>query len=201
MISMLNAVRGQSASDMKGPSPDVTARGRRRRTQAALVIAALAIAALALTGRLALAAVDVGQPAPALDAAELSGQGFDLTALRGHVVIVNFWATWCPPCRAEMPALDAFYRRYHADGVDMIGISADRPRDRSDVVKVMLSFAYPAAMLGDARPNGFGSPEALPETFVIDQTGVVRAKFRADQLAVTEQSLAAAVLPLLSHKR
>jgi peroxiredoxin len=157
-------------------------------------------AVLACSGRLALATADVGQPAPALAATELTGQGFDLGALRGRVVIVNFWATWCVPCRAEMPALDAFYRQYHNQGLDMIGISADHPRDRSDVVKAMQSFAYPAAMLGDARPNGFGSPDALPETFVIDQTGVVRAKFRPDQTGVTEQSLAAAVLPLLPRK-
>jgi hypothetical protein len=52
-------------------------------------------------------------------------------------------------------------------------------------------------MLRDANSNGFGAPEALPETFVIDQTGVVRAKFRPDQTGVTQQSLAAAVLPLL----
>ena len=93
--------------------------------------------ALILAGRFAVAAVEVGQPAPPLAATELNGQGFDLGALRGHVVIVNFWATWCVPCRAEMPALDAFYQSDHAQGLDMIGMSADRPRDRSDVVKVM----------------------------------------------------------------
>ena len=82
----------------------------------------------------------------------------------------------------------------------MIGISADRPRDRGDVVKMMRAFAYPAAMLGDATANGFGAPEALPVTYVIDRAGIVRAKFRPDQMAVTEQSLAAAVLPLLSQK-
>jgi peroxiredoxin len=158
------------------------------------------MAGCALTFRLALAAADVGQPAPPLSATELDGRGFDLATLRGRVVIVNFWATWCAPCRAEMPALDAFYRRYHDQGVDMIGISADRPHDRSDAVKVMQAFAYPAAMLREATQNGFGAPEGLPETFVIDQAGVVRAKFRPDQTGVTEQSLAAAVLPLLPRK-
>jgi len=162
--------------------------------------AALVLTCQLLTCQLAQAAVEVGQPAPPLNATEVNGQGFDLNALRGRVVIVNFWATWCAPCRAEMPALDAFYRRYHDQGVDMIGISADRPHDRSDVVKVMQAFAYPAAMLGDTRPNGFGAPAALPETFVIDQTGVVRALFRPDQTGVTEQSLDAAVLPLLPRK-
>ena len=155
--------------------------------------------ALVLASRFALGATDVGQPAPPLTAVELDGGGFDLGALRGKVVVVNFWATWCPPCREEMPALDAFYRQYHDQGLDMIGISADRPRDRGDVVKMMHAFAYPAAMLRDAKVNGFGAPEALPVTFVIDRAGIVRAKFRADQMAVTEKSLAAAVLPLLSH--
>jgi thiol-disulfide isomerase/thioredoxin len=148
----------------------------------------------------ALGAVEVGQPAPPLAAPELDGRAFDLNAMRGKVVIVNFWATWCVPCRAEMPALDAFYRRYHEQGVEMIGISADRPRDRGDVVKMMQPLAYPAAMLRDATANGFGPPEALPTTFVIGPAGFVRVRFRADQAAVTEQSLSAAVLPLLPRK-
>jgi len=149
---------------------------------------------------LALAAADVGQPASPLAVPELDGHDFDLAALHGKVVIVNFWATWCVPCRAEMPALDAFYRRYHDQGLEMIGVSADRARDRSDVVKMMQAFAYPAAMLRDAKVNGFGAPEAIPVTFVVDQSGIVRAMFRADQTEVTQQSLAAAVLPLLAPK-
>jgi peroxiredoxin len=164
-----------------------------------LRLSLLALAAL-LAPAAAIAAVAPGQPAPPLAAPELDGSGFNLGALRGKVVIVNFWATWCQPCRAEMPALDAFYRRYHDQGVDMIGISADRPRDRSDVVKVMQSFAYPAAMMRDATVNGFGPPASLPETFVVDQAGVVRAEFRPDQVLVTDQTLSAAILPLLPRK-
>jgi cytochrome c biogenesis protein CcmG/thiol:disulfide interchange protein DsbE len=166
----------------------------------AALAAAAGLMALATGFPAALAAVEIGQPAPALIAPELDGQTFDLAALRGKVVIVNFWATWCPPCRQEMPAIDAFYRQYHAQGVEVIGISTDRPRDRGDVVKIMHSFAYPAAVLSEAKVNGFGAPEALPITFVIDANGVVRAKFRADQNGVTESSLAAAVLPLLTRR-
>ena len=139
----------------------------------------------------------LGQPAPALVIEELNGNTFDLAAHRGRVTIVNFWATWCPPCRKEMPALNAFYRHYHDRGLEMIGISADRPHDRSEVKKVMKSFSYPAAMLDDAKSDGFGDPSALPVTYVVDAQGVIRVKFTPGENPLTEQTLAAAVLPLL----
>jgi cytochrome c biogenesis protein CcmG, thiol:disulfide interchange protein DsbE len=164
--------------------------------------AALGARVLAFAGfsPLACAATAIGQPAPSLVVQELDGQTFDLGAVRGKVAIVSFWATWCPPCRAEMPVLDAFYRRYHGQGLEMIGLSADRPHDRSDVSKVMQSFSYPAAMLDDAKVNDFGTPGALPMTVVIDGQGMIRAQLTPDQTAVTEKSLSAAVLPLLQQK-
>jgi len=137
----------------------------------------------------------IGQPAPPLTATELDGHEFDLAAERGKVVIVNFWATWCSPCRKEMPALDAFYKRYHPDGLEMIGLSADSPH--ADVVKVMKSLSYPVAMLDDAKINGFGTPDQIPTTWVIGRDGVVRAEFTPDKLEVTEKSLAETILPLL----
>jgi cytochrome c biogenesis protein CcmG, thiol:disulfide interchange protein DsbE len=143
---------------------------------------------------------ELGQPAPALIVEELNGNTFDLATQRGKVTIVNFWATWCPPCRKEMPALDAFYRRYHAQGLEMIGLSADRPHERSAVIKVMQSYSYPAAMLDDAKSDGFADPSALPVTYIVDAQGIIRAKFTPDENPVTEQSLAAAVLPLLSPR-
>jgi cytochrome c biogenesis protein CcmG, thiol:disulfide interchange protein DsbE len=169
-----------------------------RPTLSMLALLAMILAIVPAFG--AFAAVEVGQVAPALVVQELGGQNFDLAALRGKVVIVNFWATWCPPCRGEMPTLDSFYRRYHGEGLEMIGLSADRPHDRSDVQKVMQSFSYPAAMLDDAKVNDFGTPSALPKTIVIDGHGIVRAELTPDQTAVTEKSLSAAVLPLLPQK-
>ena len=149
---------------------------------------------------MAFASATVGNAAPALVVPELDGQAFDLSAQHGKVEVVNFWATWCPPCREEMPALDAFYRRYHGQGLEMIGLSTDRPHDRSDVTKVMQSYSYPAAVLDDAKVNDFGSPDVLPVTFVVDRSGVIRATLTPGQTPVTEKSLSDAVLPLLAEK-
>ncbi len=145
----------------------------------------------------ALAAPAVGEAAPALAAETLDGRAFDLAALRGKVVIVNFWATWCPPCREEMPALDAFYRRYRDKGLELIGLSADSAHDAEEVRQVMRAYAYPAAMLGKARANGFGAPRILPVSYVVDANGVLRAILRPDKIAITEDSLARTLLPLL----
>ena len=165
-----------------------------------ITLAAGAAIAVCVAGS-SFAKATIGQPAPALVVQQLDGQTFDLATLHGRIVIVNFWATWCPPCREEMPALNTFYQNYRDKGLVMIGVSADRPHDRSDVAKVMQSFSYPAAMLRDAAANGFGSPTTLPTTFIVDRDGIVRARLTPDETKVTEASLAAAVLPLLPSKR
>jgi thiol-disulfide isomerase/thioredoxin len=143
-------------------------------------------------------AVDVGAATPSLVAKTLDGSSFNVGSERGHVLIVNFWATWCAPCRAEMPALDMFYRQYHAQGLDLIGVSVDRERDRSDAVRVMASFSYPSVMLSDAQENGFGKPKALPITYVIDATGVVRAVLTPDKTPIDAKTLNEIVLPLIA---
>lgn len=158
---------------------------------------AAAVVVVAGLGPAAHAAADIGQTAPSLVVKQLDGQTFDLSALRGKVVIINFWATWCLPCREEMPALNAFYRRYHDQGLEMIGLSAERPRARSEVTKVMQSFSYPAAMLNDSTADGFGTPSVLPITFVIDRAGVVRVRLTPSETSLTEKGLADVVLPLL----
>ncbi len=141
----------------------------------------------------------VGKAAPALVIQELSGKEFDLSKLRGKVVVVSFWATWCPPCQAEMPMLDAVYRRYRGLGLEMIGLSADRPHDRDDAIKMAQANSYPEAILNDAQTNEFGSPNTLPLTFVIDRAGTVRFKFTEDTTPVTEAKLSAAVAQLLAE--
>jgi thiol-disulfide isomerase/thioredoxin len=135
-------------------------------------------------------------PAPALIVPQLNGELFDLAKKRGKVVIVNFWATWCSPCRAEMPLLDSLYQRYRSRGLVLIGMSVDDPQDRAEVSRVMQKFGYPAALAANATVSGFGPPLAVPMTWIIDTGGTVRARLLAGN-AVTEQSLTQTVVPLL----
>jgi cytochrome c biogenesis protein CcmG, thiol:disulfide interchange protein DsbE len=156
----------------------------------------IAIALLSFSSP-AFASADIGKVAPALIATQLDGRSFDLSAQRGKVAIVNFWATWCVPCRQEMPALDAVYKKYRAKGLVMIGVSADRAKHRDDVAGVMKEFSYPAAMLEDAQNNGFGIPEFLPVTYIVGKNGTVSAILTPDGDPVTEQNLDKVLRPLL----
>lgn len=162
----------------------------------------LLTAALLAAAPLALPAVPpaVDQPAPQLIVPQLDGHQFDLARLRGKVVLVNVWATWCSPCRVEMPTLNAFYRRYHSHGLDLLGLSIDEASDVAQVRQVMKQFSYPGALASAAKVNGFGEPIAVPITYVIDARGVIRAQLQAEgPSGVSKQALEAAVLPLLAH--
>jgi cytochrome c biogenesis protein CcmG, thiol:disulfide interchange protein DsbE len=143
------------------------------------------------------AALEIGRLAPPIALATLDGRAFDLKEMRGKVVLVNFWATWCVPCRKDMPVLAEFYRR-HADGtLAVIAISVDRPTYREKVRRMASTFSYPAAMLSDVKTRDFDPPDGVPSTFVVDAAGVVRDRF----IAIDEALLAKVVVPLLSSGR
>jgi cytochrome c biogenesis protein CcmG, thiol:disulfide interchange protein DsbE len=166
------------------------------RSMTAFYLRTIAIAVLLLCGAgqdFAQPAPSINDAAPALVVSELDGQTFDLGKLRGKVVLVNYWATWCAPCKKEMPILNSFYRRYHDRGLEIIGISADRPRDFPRMRSMSATLAYPTSTLDRISENGFGSPEGFPLTYVIDRDGVVRDKF----IDVREELLRDVVLPLL----
>jgi cytochrome c biogenesis protein CcmG, thiol:disulfide interchange protein DsbE len=157
--------------------------------------AALAGAALALAIGSAQPA-RIGEPAPALRVPQFDGKTFDLAAQRGKVVIVNFWASWCAPCRSEMALLDSFYQRYRARGLVVLGLSVDEAQDRAEVLRIMQQRGYPGALAASASVNGFGPPVAVPTTWIIDTQGRLRARLLAGN-SLTEQSLTQTVVPLL----
>ena len=99
------------------------------------------------------------------------------STLRGHVVLVNFWATWCLPCRAEMPLLQAMSRRHADAGLVVLGLSVDRTTP--DAVRQWLrerNITYPVAMVGRDAEAAFGGVQGYPTSVLLDRTGEVRYK-------------------------
>ena len=141
------------------------------------------------------AVTQIGEAAPALVLTTLDGATFDLGKLRGKVVMVNYWATWCAPCRKEMPKLDAFYRKYHAEGLEMVGISIDFERDLDKARKAARGVSYPIAFAKAISDNGFGTPKGVPITWIIDADGKVRDRL----IEVRDELLDGIVVPLLPH--
>ena len=101
-------------------------------------------------------------------------QHFNLADDKGKVVIVNMWATWCAPCREEMPALDAYYRRHRDQGLVLIALSMDDPKDEAKVREVTKAYSFPVGLAHDTYLNGYGRIWRLPLTFVVDRRGILR---------------------------
>jgi thiol-disulfide isomerase/thioredoxin len=120
------------------------------------------------------AALQEGTPAPAVRAELLDGGTFDSAKQGGKVIVLNFWATWCKPCREEMPALDAFYRAHRAEGLEVIAISVEGPEDLAKIKGVMKNFSFPAALAAGGQTGGYGKLSRLPVTFVIDRRGALQ---------------------------
>ena len=122
----------------------------------------------------------VNKKAPGFVRKDMSGARLDLKSLRGKIVLLNFWATWCAPCQLEMPVFARWQRQYGAQGLQVVGISMD---DTPAPVRSLLSklkLNYPVAM-GDATlGERYGGVLGLPLTYLIDKDGVVRAVFQGD---------------------
>ncbi len=154
----------------------------------------------ALLGLLSPASVAARSAPAALAGTALSGTRFNIAQWRGKVVVVNFWARWCTPCRAEMPMLSAFARLHRAQGVRLIGISEDRTEDAAKVGKIAGRLGYPNAMLAQLSANSFGHPHLLPMTYVVGPSGRVRAVLRPTDKPLTESALWQSVSPLLAKR-
>jgi thiol-disulfide isomerase/thioredoxin len=119
-------------------------------------------------------AIAEGAPAPALEGQLFDGSRFSLADHTGKVVVLNFWASWCAPCREEMPALDAYYRRHRSEGLEIVAISMDNPRDEAKARELMRAFSFPAAFGREMNIKSYGRIWRLPLTFVIDRQGILR---------------------------
>lgn len=137
----------------------------------------------------------INEIAPQLIGQTLAGETINIERLRGKVVLVTYWATWCQPCRREMPVLDSFYKAYRERGVEVISVSVDFARDLHKVWETAQTLSYPVLHAKALSADGFGVSNGVPVTFLIDRNGIVRERF----VALREGALTDAVLPLLQQ--
>ncbi len=134
-------------------------------------------------------------PAPDWVMADLDGGEVRSDRFAGKVVVLNFWATWCPPCVREIPDLEAFHQRRQADGVVVVGASVDA--GGTDAVRRFAErhkITYPVLMAGPEVQERFGGIASIPTTFVIGRDGRFAARYLG---ALTAAELERAVAPLL----
>ncbi len=140
----------------------------------------------------------VGNPTPDVQAKLLdSAEVFSLSQKRGKTVIVNFWATWCGPCKAEMPALQAYLDKHKADGLEVLAISMDDPREVPEVRKIAQQYRFSVALKSDANFKGLGRIWRMPTTFVIDREGLLRRNGQVGDAEISAAELESLVTPLL----
>jgi cytochrome c biogenesis protein CcmG/thiol:disulfide interchange protein DsbE len=146
----------------------------------AAVLVALGTAALR-TGRSAsiTAALARGErpAAPIFRLPALDGRMVDLTALRGQVVVVNFWASWCPPCREEAPLVERVWRTYRERGVVVVGVNIQDLESDARRFVAEASLTFPVVRDRDGRVKGEYGVAGVPETFFIGPDGRIAKKF------------------------
>jgi len=136
------------------------------------LLAGLALTVLATSS---LAASDLaGQPAPDFALKSSTGENLRLSEYRGDVVMINFWATWCGPCRQEMPLLDQLYSRYQRVGFSLLGVNIDDDSGRAMDMIRELGVSFP--VLFDSRKvvSKLYDVDAMPVTVLVDREGNVR---------------------------
>jgi cytochrome c biogenesis protein CcmG/thiol:disulfide interchange protein DsbE len=144
------------------------------------------VAQEAATGELQYVSPLIGKPAPPFGLEDLNGKKISLADYKGHALVLNFWATWCTPCKIETPWLIELRNQYAAQGVEVLGISAD-DIDREDPARLadekrqiarfvqQLQIPYPVLIDGDSVSKPYGGLDDLPTSFYVNRSGIVVA--------------------------
>lgn len=128
-------------------------------------------------GNMAVEAAAKAEPAPDFSVTTLDGQQLSLASLKGKVILVNFWATWCPPCRAEIPEFIEAYAELKDRGLEILGFSVDDLPEaelKSFVTKAKVN--YPVALVGQDIVSAFRPGQYIPTSIFIDRNGRLRHK-------------------------
>jgi peroxiredoxin len=134
----------------------------------------LIIAAALLTAGAAFAGVQKGQRAPEFSLPSLKGTTVTLGSMKGKVVLVDFWAQWCEPCKKELPQLDRLAKEYAAKGVVIVAVNIDKQRDNAERMVKQLGVSLPVLLDPAGSVAGSYDLPKMPTSFVIDKKGIVR---------------------------
>jgi cytochrome c biogenesis protein CcmG, thiol:disulfide interchange protein DsbE len=118
----------------------------------------------------------VGKPAPDFSLTDLNDKQYRLSDFRGKVVFLNFWATWCKPCREEMPSMEILNKNFEKDGLVMLAVSIDRVTTTKDISPFVkgLNLTFPILVDSWGRTDKPYKRMGVPETFIIDQQGIIQ---------------------------
>jgi cytochrome c biogenesis protein CcmG, thiol:disulfide interchange protein DsbE len=138
--------------------------------------------------------VEVGRPAPAYSAVTPNGDSVSLVSLRGKPVLLNVWATWCHPCRDEIPELQRLHERYRGRGLEIVGVSVDAGGTEEAIAAFARRYGmtYPIWRDPAERVSATFLVVGVPATFLIDRGGVLRWK-KTGPIAEGDTALAAAI--------
>jgi thiol-disulfide isomerase/thioredoxin len=147
---------------------------------------------------IAFAGIEVGQPSPNIEGTLIDGKPFSLQANKGKVVLVNFWASWCEPCREEMPAIEAFLKKNKSKGLEVLAITVDKPADMQQVKQIMQNYPFLFAEKKQMDYSDYGRIWRIPSTFIIDKQGILRKNGMTGDARVDTKLLEELVTPLLN---
>ncbi len=172
---------------------------RPRKGSSALLTGLLVVAAAILGARLvdvytAGPGISAGDPAPEFEGTTVDGRHMRLSSLRGQVVLIDFWATWCLPCVQAMPHLEGLHRKFGPEGLFVLGINQEGGQEES--VRAFLKeqdIRFPSIAESGGIAQAYGV-QALPTSFLIDTHGIVRGRYRgSDSLEHIRQDVEAAL--------
>ncbi len=135
-----------------------------------------------------------GRPAPDFQAQTLAGDTLTLSALRGKPVVLNFWATWCDPCRQELPALQAAASRYEGEVV-FVGVDQGESRETVQAMADQMKLTYHVPLDANLDVAHLYNVKGLPTTFFIDRDGIIRQAWMGQMNSITLIEGVAKILP------
>ena len=139
--------------------------------------------------------------APPATLVTLDGKRISTPQLLGRVVILTFWATWCEPCREELPLLSQYADRHSNAGLSVLGFSLDPPDQLPEVKRVAQTLSFPVGLLAHSSTSGYGRIWRLPVNFTIDRAGqLVMDGWKEKHPSWTAERLEQVVTPLLAGK-